>query len=272
MSDLTGKVAIVTGASVGLGKSMAIALARGGARVVLASPQTTLLQEVAQQINAAHGGSRALAVTTDITVREQCDACVRQAIEAFGAVDILVNNARREQRGPGLPSAGNSLPFWESNPDVWIQALNVNVGGSFLMARAAVPHMIAKGWGRIINISTSLDTMQRKNNSPYGVTKAALDAASLIWSGDLEGSGVTVNILLPGGMVDTDGTRPSTPERPTLSVDVMDQALLWLASTASDGRTGQRFVGRNWRIDLPAAQAADGAMEPPVLRPAPPRR
>jgi NAD(P)-dependent dehydrogenase (short-subunit alcohol dehydrogenase family) len=69
MSDLTGKVAIVTGASVGLGKSMAIALARGGARVVLASPQTTLLQEVAQQINAAHGGSRALAVTTDITVR-----------------------------------------------------------------------------------------------------------------------------------------------------------------------------------------------------------
>jgi NAD(P)-dependent dehydrogenase (short-subunit alcohol dehydrogenase family) len=140
------------------------------------------------------------------------------------------------------------------------------------MARAAVPHMIAKGWGRIINISTSLDTMQRKNNSPYGVTKAALDAASLIWSGDLEGSGVTVNILLPGGMVDTDGTRPSTPERPTLSVDVMDQALLWLASTASDGRTGQRFVGRNWRIDLPAAQAADGAMEPPVLRPAPPRR
>ncbi len=272
MSDLNDKVAIVTGASVGLGKSMAIALARAGARVVLASPQTALLQEVAQQINAAQGQGRALAVTTDITQRDQCEACVKQTLEAFGAIDILVNNARREQRGPGLPTAGNSLPFWESNPDVWIKALNVNVGGSFLMARAAVPHMIAKGWGRIINISTSLDTMQRKNNSPYGVTKAALDAASLIWSGDLEGSGVTVNILLPGGMVDTDGTRPSTPERPTLSVDVMNKALLWLASPASDGRTGQRFIGRNWRPDLPAAQAADGAMEPPVLRPASPRR
>ncbi len=73
---------------------------------------------------------------------------------------------------------------------------------------------------------------------------------------------MTVNILLPGGMVDTDGTRPSTPERPTLSVDIMNKALLWLASPASDGRTGQRFVGRNWRPDLPAAQAADGAMEP----------
>ncbi len=113
--------------------------------------------------------------------------------------------------------------------------------------------------------------MQRKNNSPYGVTKAALDAASLIWAADLEGTGVTVNILLPGGMVDTDGTRPSTPQRPTLSVDVMNSALVWLASRESDGRTGQRFVGRNWRADLPGSEAADGAMEPPVLRPAPQR-
>lgn len=271
MSDLKDEVAIVTGASVGLGRSMAIALAAAGARVVLASPQTSLLKEVADLITARHGPGRALALTTDITSQQQCDDCVKQTVEAFGGVSILVNNARREQRGPGLPQAGNSLPFWESDPGVWIQALNVNVGGSFLMARAAAPHMIARGWGRIINISTSLDTMQRKNNSPYGVTKAALDAASLIWSGDLEGTGVTVNILLPGGMVDTDGTRPSTPQRPTLSVDVMNAALVWLASRESDGRTGQRFVGRNWRMDLPGNEAADGAMEPPVLRPAPPR-
>ncbi len=108
MSDLNGKVAIVTGASVGLGKSMAIALAGAGARVVLASPQTALLQEVAQQINAAQGQGRALAVTTDITQRDQCDACVKQTLEAFGAIDILVNNARREQRGPGLPPAATA--------------------------------------------------------------------------------------------------------------------------------------------------------------------
>jgi 3-oxoacyl-[acyl-carrier protein] reductase len=271
MSELKDEVAIVTGASVGLGRSMALALADAGARVVLASPQTSLLQEVADIITAKHGHDRALAITTDITDRAQCDACVRQTSEAFGHVGILVNNARREQRGPGLPSGGNNLSFWESNPDVWIQALNVNVGGSFLMARAAAPHMIARGWGRIINISTSLDTMQRKNNSPYGVTKAALDAASLIWAADLEGTGVTVNILLPGGMVDTDGTRPSTPQRPTLPVEVMNASLLWLASPASDGHTGERYVGRNWRLDLPSAQAAAGALEAPVLRPAPPR-
>jgi 3-oxoacyl-[acyl-carrier protein] reductase len=192
---------------------------------------------------------------------------VNCTLEAFGKVSILINNARREQRGPGLPEAGNNFPFWESNPDVWIQALNVNVGGSFLMARSAAPHMISRGWGRILNISTSLDTMQRKHNSPYGVTKAALDAASLIWAADLEGTGVTVNILLPGGMVDTDGTRPSTPQRPTLPVEVMNAAMLWLVSHESDGRTGQRFVGRSWPLDVPPAQAADLALEPSVLRP-----
>lgn len=271
MDMLRDEVAIVTGASVGLGRSMALALASAGARVTLASPQTELLDEVAQLIDNKYGPGRALAVTTDITRRAQCDECVRRTVETFGQVSILINNARREQRGPGLPAGGNNFAFWDSNPDIWMEALNVNVGGSFLMARAVVPHMRQRGWGRIINISTSLDTMQRKHNSPYGVTKAAIDAASLIWAADLEGSGITVNILLPGGMVDTDGTRPSTPQRPTLPVEIMNDALLWIASQASDGRTGQRFVGRRWRSDLPPSQAADLAMEDPVLRPPSPR-
>jgi NAD(P)-dependent dehydrogenase (short-subunit alcohol dehydrogenase family) len=271
MGILDGEVAIVTGGSVGLGRSMALALAAAGARVTLASPQTKLLEEAAAEIAKDRGPGRALPITTDITKRDQCEACVSRTIEAFGDVSILINNARREQRGPGLPSAGNNFPFWESDPAIWIEALNVNVGGSFLMASAAAPHMINRGWGRIVNISTSLDTMQRRHNSPYGVTKAALDAASLIWAADLEGTGVTVNILLPGGMVDTDGTRPSTPQRPTLPVSVMNDALLWLVTRNSDGRTGQRFVGRNWRSDLPPNEAADLAFEQPVLRPPAPR-
>ena len=271
MKILDGEVAIVTGASVGLGRAMALALAAAGARIALASPQTNLLEEVAAEIEKVHGPARALAITTDITKGDQCEACVARTIEEFGFVSILVNNARREQRGPGLPETGNNFPFWESDPKIWIEALNVNVGGAFLMTRAVAPHMIERGWGRVVNISTSLDTMQRRHNSPYGVTKAALDAASLIWAADLAGTGVTVNILLPGGMVDTDGTRPSTPQRSTLPVKVMNETLLWLVSRESDGRTGQRFVGKNWRSDLPANESAELALEPPVLRPPPPR-
>jgi NAD(P)-dependent dehydrogenase (short-subunit alcohol dehydrogenase family) len=134
------------------------------------------------------------------------------------------------------------------------------------MSHSVAPHLIARGWGRIINISTSLDTMQRRHNSPYGVTKAALDAASLIWAADLENTGVTVNILLPGGMVDTDGTRPSTPQRKTLHVDVMNEAMLWLASRQSDGHSGERYNASRWRADQPSA-----ALEAPVLRKPEPR-
>lgn len=267
---LKGEVAIVTGGSVGLGRSMAFALAEAGACVALASPQARLLEETAAEINARCGAQRALAVTTDITNLADCERARDETLRAFGDVSILVNNARREQRGPGLPIDGNNFPFWESDPDIWVQAVDVNVSGTFRMARTVAPHLIARGWGRIINISTSLDTMQRRRNSPYGVTKAAVDAASLIWAADLEGTGVTVNILLPGGMVDTDGTRPSTPQRRTLAVDVMNGALLWLASPQSDGHTGERYVGSRWRADLPPALAARGALEEPVLRkPAP---
>jgi 3-oxoacyl-[acyl-carrier protein] reductase len=263
---LDGQVVIVTGASIGLGRSMAMAMARAGARVTLASPQKQLLEEAAQEINALMGAKRAIAVVTDITKRADCARAVEETLKAFGDLSVLVNNARREQRGPGLPVEGNNFPFWESNPEIWVEAVNVNVSGTFLMSRAVAPHLIKRGWGRIINISTSLDTMQRRHNSPYGVTKAAIDAASLIWAADLNGTGVTCNILLPGGMVNTDGTRPSTPQRKTLSVDVMNDLLLWLASAASDGHTGERYVGSRWNRDLTPEQAALGALEAPVLR------
>ena len=268
---LKGHVAIVTGGSVGLGRAMAEALAHAGACITLASPQTQLLEEVAAQINASCGAVRALAVTADITKREDCVRVVAQTLSTFGDVSILINNARREQRGPDLPTEGNNFAFWESNPDIWMQAVNVNVSGTFLMSREVTPHLIKRGWGRIINVSTSLDTMQRRHNSPYGVTKAAIDAASLIWAADLEGTGVTCNILLPGGMVDTDGTRPSTAQRRTLSVDIMNDVMLWLASPLSDGHTGERYVGSLWNKALPPDQAAQGALEAPVLRPPSPR-
>ncbi len=262
---LDGKVTVVTGASRGLGRAMAQALAEAGARVVLASPETEMLERVAADIEARYGRGRALALTTDITRRTDCERVLAQSLRHFGGLHVLVNNARRLHRGPGLPARGNSLPFWKSNPDIWQETILVNVNGTFLLSHVVAPHFIKQGWGRIIVLTTSLLTMQRRNNSPYGVSKAALEAATLIWAQDLAGTGVTVNSLLPGGTVDT-GDRAGEPPRAMLPVDVMNRMVVWLASDLSNGMTGGRYVGKKWDDTLSPNEAAVRAMEPPVLR------
>src|SRR5665213_1435210 len=229
--DLDGTVVAMTGASLGLGKSMALALAEAGARVVLAAPEIDLLEAVAAEIEAKTGPGRALPVETDITFRADCEHLLAETIRRFGKLDVLVNNARRPVRGPGLPPAGNFLPFWESNPDIWQESVHVNVNGTFLLSHVVTPHLIQNGWGRIVNINTSLGGLIQSRNSPYGVTKAALESATMIFAADLAGTGVTVNTLLPGGACDTDPNRPPDPTLKLLPVAVMDAAIVWLAST-----------------------------------------
>src|SRR3954447_3327653 len=137
--DLDGTVVAVTGASVGLGRSMSLALARAGARVVLAAPEMDLLEAVAAEIEAATGSGRTLAVRTDITERGDCERLLAESVRRFGKLQVLVNNARRPVRGEGLPPAGNFLPFWESDPDIWQESVHVNVNGTFLMSRTVAP-------------------------------------------------------------------------------------------------------------------------------------
>ena len=265
--DLGRMCVVVTGGSRGLGRSMAGAFARAGADVVLASPEGELLNVAAHEIAAETGRDCALAVEMDITKRADCERLLEASVGRFGKVDVLVNNARRPQRGPGLPPTGNSLPLWETDPDIWREAIDINVNGTFLISHVLVPQMIERGFGRIINITTSLDTMQRRHNSPYGVSKAALEAATMIWAQDLEGTGVTCNSLLPGGMVKTDDDpNRHSPRGRLLPVDIMNAAALWLASRESQDTTGQRFVATAWDPAIDPRDAARAAREPPVLR------
>jgi NAD(P)-dependent dehydrogenase (short-subunit alcohol dehydrogenase family) len=268
---LDGKTALVTGAAAGLGQAMAHRLLAAGANVVFAdiSPK---VNDAANSALQACPGANVHALLCDISVRHDCARVVQSTIDRFGGLNIVVNNAGK---GPAFMerAALNSGPrFWESDPDAWAQVIETNVCGAYFIAHYAAPIMIARGWGRIVNVTTSLATMQRSANSPYGVSKAAIEAETLIWSKDLFGTGVTCNSLIPGGAVDTEFVSPAmraataSDGRKLLPVEVMNDALLWLASPLADKINGARYVGKNWDPSLPLDEAAAQALEAPVLR------
>lgn len=270
---LNGRVAIVTGAARGLGRAMAQALARAGAAVVFADIDAARLAAAIEPLAGTERCGPTIAIGCDITRRADCERVTAQTIDSFGALHILVNNAAKGMAHIERAAETKSFKFWEADPEVWQQVIATNVNGTFLLARSVVPAMLAAGWGRIINITTSLGTMQRYANSPYGVSKAAIEAETLIWAQDLAGTGVTVNSLLPGGAVDTEFVAEQSRRemreagRKLLQPEVVIPPALFLASALSDGVSGKRFVGKLWDDRLPPQEAAKQACEPPVLLP-----
>jgi NAD(P)-dependent dehydrogenase (short-subunit alcohol dehydrogenase family) len=267
---LDGRTAIITGAARGLGQAMATGLIGAGANVIFADMDEAAANTAAK---AAGGPGKALALACDITKEADADRVVATAQKEFGALHVLVNNAGMGQiHLEGSPRT-KSLRFWEADPDIWQKIVHTNIGGAFLMARAAVPAMLAAGSGRIVNVTTSLSTMQRSENSPYGSTKAAIEAESLIWAQELAGTGITVNTLVPGGAADTRFVHATSRKqlaalgRALLPPKVMVAPIIWLASTHSDGVTGARFVGKEWDPSLPPNEAAKKAREASVLLP-----
>jgi 3-oxoacyl-[acyl-carrier protein] reductase len=240
---------------------MAGALAQAGASVAFTDINGKLVEEAAGEV--ADGG--AIGVAADINRLADCEQLVSECRTRLGGVHILVNAARRPHRGAGLPPQGNSLAFYESDPRIWQETVQTNVVGTFFLTRTVTPHLMAQKWGRIINITTSSSGMSGARGSPYGLTKAALEAATLIWAADLQGTGVTVNSLLPGGSCANDTGKVTRSGKPLLPMDIMNAALLWLASDLSDGASGNRYVGKLWDPKLPPDEAAARAMEPPVL-------
>ncbi|QBF31997.1 SDR family NAD(P)-dependent oxidoreductase [Thalassococcus sp. S3] len=258
------RVALITGGSRGIGLSFAEALLGAGYRVTITGARDRAqLQEAAERLGQA---GRVLPVLADAGRAEDAERAVAKTLERFGRLDVLINNAGRGPREVSETFHQTPPKFWETAPEAWAEIVQSNVNGPFLMARAAALHMIAQGWGRIIGISTSRVTMVRQGFAPYGPTKAALDAMTRIFAQDLEGTGVTCNILLPGGATDTD----FIPEGRSgaylnlLPVDVMNEALLWLVSDAADGITAARFVGSRWDPrDISAAREDIG--DPPLI-------
>lgn len=246
-------VVIVTGGARGLGRAMTLALLRGGKRVVVADlPESAAeVRELTGIATQEQSQDRLLAVECNVTQWEQCQNVVNRAIDRFGTVHGLVNNA-----GVGMQDIGNVLvgkrkPFYEVDTNAWRNAIEVNVNGPFLMAKAIAPQLVRQGWGRIVNIETSSYTMMMDGFSPYGPSKAALESSTVIWAKDLGGTGVTVNALAPGGPANTRMIPMSeVDDRSTLiQPEVMMAPIVWLMSARSDGVSGRRIIAKEWDAD-----------------------
>src|SRR5258708_32220133 len=153
-------------------------------------------------------------IDCDVTRWEACSAAVATALERFGAVPGLVNNA-----GVGMQPIGNVLvgarkKFYQVDADTWRNAIDVNFNGAFMMAKAIAPTLVAQGWGRIVNIETSSYTMMMEGFSPYGPSKAALEAATVAWAKDLAGTGVPLNPPPPAGPANTPTIPPTARTDP----------------------------------------------------------
>ncbi|HOR28842.1 MAG TPA: glucose 1-dehydrogenase [Candidatus Sumerlaeota bacterium] len=240
--DLSGRVALVTGASRGLGQYMARALARAGADLVITSRNRDSLTDFQREIEAL--GRRALPLPLDVTDEGSIRAMARDALAQYGRIDILVNNAGRNRRKPALDVT------WED----WDFVVNANLRGTFFVAQAVAPGMIERGYGRIINIGSVTCVFGYAGLAPYCASRGGTRQLTMSLADEWGPYGVTVNCLAPGWFKTAQtAVLYNDPEwveylvdripvkRPGLPTD-LDGAVVFLASEASRYVTGQTLL------------------------------
>jgi NAD(P)-dependent dehydrogenase (short-subunit alcohol dehydrogenase family) len=165
---LKGKSVIVTGGAQGIGRAMALGLVGEGANVAIVDIAEGAARALVEQIAADHGRGRALAIRADVCQLAECQRVVVQAVHQFGSVQGLINNAGRGMTAIRADYLDRPVRFWEVEPERWQAVMDLNVRAPFFMAQALAPRLVEQGWGRIVNITTSLDTMYRAAYTPYG--------------------------------------------------------------------------------------------------------
>jgi NAD(P)-dependent dehydrogenase (short-subunit alcohol dehydrogenase family) len=229
---------LVTGGTSGLGLAMASALATAGARVALTGRSGPRASSVAAELP--------LAIGIELDVRDEASVAraVDQAWSRLGGIDMLVNNAGIGMRSVNPHFMTHPQGFWEIPADGFRAVVETNLTGYFLVAREVTPRMLAAGGGRVVNISVNQSTMHRAGFVPYGPSRAGSEALSRIMAADLRDTGVTVNLLLPGGATMTGMLPPEAAAEGQRFLDpaVMGPPIVWLASDEAADVHDERIV------------------------------
>jgi NAD(P)-dependent dehydrogenase (short-subunit alcohol dehydrogenase family) len=264
------RAAIITGGLRGLGRAMAFGLAREGHNVVAVGHIDTDIAEV-EAAARTHLRGEVLALVADLRRPADCDRVVAAALQRFDGVDILVNNAGLTFTtiDPARYRRAEPQKFWQVPDGIVRAVIETNYIAADQMARRVAPAMVERGWGRIVNVTTKLDTMNRPHTSPYGASKAALEMATEVWAKEVEGTGLTINIVNPGAGANTPGmaeemrqmSREGRAPR-LVEPEEMVPPLLYVVSREADTVNGWRFDANLWDLALAPAEAARRAGRP----------
>ncbi len=256
-ASLRGRTAIVTGAAGGIGRVLVDALLHAGTTVAAIDVNDAALDEFERQLRQKYPSAALACELVDIADYSACAQSVQNAINRFGGLHILINNAAMGMGVIREDHFSNLVGIEEIEPEVWQRFIAVNLSGAWNMTRASIAHLLGQRWGRIINVTTSFFTMLRGRFHPYGPSKAGLEAMSHGHAQEFEGSGVTVNVVVPGGPTDT----PFVPDdigvarSELIPPSVMAPPVLWLCSDAAAAMTGNRYVAAQWDASRPPEQA-----------------
>jgi len=233
---LQDKVVIITGASQGLGRALALAFSREGANLVITSRNEDALKPVAEEAEGA--GAEVLAIAVDVSESEDVEKLVKAAAERFGRIDVLVNNA-------GL--LGPRVPIAEYPEDEWRKVLEANLTGPFLLSKAVIPHM-PEG-GSIVNITSGVSIEGRPRWGAYSVSKFGLEGLTQILAAELEERGIRANSVDPGSMR-TEMRAAAYPDEDPMTLITPEEntdVFLYLALDESRNVTGERFKAQEFQ-------------------------
>jgi NAD(P)-dependent dehydrogenase (short-subunit alcohol dehydrogenase family) len=233
---LEGKVAMVTGASQGLGRALALAYAKEGASIVINSRSEVSIRPVAEEVESL--GAEVLALAADVSRSADVEKLVGAATQRFSRIDVLVNNA-------GL--LGPRVAIEEYPEDEWRKVIDANLTGPFLVSKAVIPHM--PGGGSIVNVVSGVSVEGRAKWGAYSVSKFGVEGLTQILSAELKERGIRVNAVDPGGMR-TEMRAAAYPEEDPMTRITPEEntdVFLYLASDESEDVTGERFKAQEFR-------------------------